>query len=159
MRTYVNLPRVKQNTNAYLLFYRRRLAPTTSAIDKVRARIEASDASHPVPTSTKTVIDKPAEPAVRPSTPDVELPSFEESEFDTLVPSSAYDATIYRSQGGSDDDPLTSPSPGSSVNAAFDSGKEKDFGNSSEFSMISAPSTEVKVTFEQEIKADAPNVV
>ncbi|KAF8597077.1 cysteine proteinase [Ceratobasidium sp. AG-I] len=146
------------NSNAYLLFYRRRLAPTTSAIDKVRARIEASEAAHSAPTSSKTTIDKTVESVVRPSTPD-ELPSFEASGFDALVSPSAYDPTVYRSRGGSDDDPLTSPSPGSSVNAAFDSGEEKDFGDSSGFSMVSAPLTEVQVMVEQEIKTDTPDIV
>lgn len=153
------LPQVSQNSNAYLLFYRRRLASTTSAVDKVKARIEASEPTSPAPASSKAIVDKPMDPIVRPSTPDAELPSFEDSGFDPLVPATAYDPTVYRSQAGSDEDPMTTPSPASSVNAAFDSSEEKDLGDSSGLSTVSVPSTEVQVAVEHEIKSDAPDVV
>ncbi|KAG8697366.1 CSN-associated deubiquitinating enzyme Ubp12, partial [Ceratobasidium sp. 395] len=123
------------NANAYLLFYRRRAATPNAAIDKVRARIESSPPDDP---ESKSVIDMTAEPVVRaPSPDDADLPTFEASTFDTLVPQSAYDpVSQYRSQN-SDDDPFTNnntPSPGSgstgSMNAAYDSAEDKDFVDS-----------------------------
>ncbi|KAG9096159.1 CSN-associated deubiquitinating enzyme Ubp12 [Ceratobasidium sp. 370] len=148
------------NANAYLLFYRRRAAAPNAAIDKVQARIDAAQNSPPLDQESKLVLDMTAEPVNRASSPiDTELPSFEASGFDALVPESAYDPTSqYRSQG-SDDDPFTNtntPSPGSgssgSLGAAYDSAEDKDFtdtGLNTRFA-VSGPVTEVAVTVLQE---------
>ncbi|KAG8723883.1 CSN-associated deubiquitinating enzyme Ubp12 [Ceratobasidium sp. 395] len=75
------------NANAHLLFYRRRAAVPNAAIDKVRARIESS---LPDDLESKSVVDMTAEPVIRaPSPDDADLPTFEASIFDALVPQSA----------------------------------------------------------------------
>ncbi|KAG9093044.1 CSN-associated deubiquitinating enzyme Ubp12 [Ceratobasidium sp. UAMH 11750] len=126
------------NANAYLLFYRRRAVAPNTVIDKVRARIGSAQNSPSLDRDSKPIADMTPEPVNRASSPaDAELPSFEASTFDPLVPQSAYDPTSqYRSQG-SDDDPFTNtntPSPGSgssgSLGVAYDSAEDKDFPDS-----------------------------
>ncbi|CAE6440910.1 unnamed protein product [Rhizoctonia solani] len=134
--SYVTKSRAEDsiNSNAYLLFYRRRASNPKAVVDKVRARIDSS----PEPESSK-VVDM-VDDSVILAPDETEPPPFELSVFDPIVPSSTYDLTSsqptydipgpYRSNtGGSDDDPLlTSPSPATtgSVGAEFDSTEEND---------------------------------
>ncbi|CEL62916.1 ubiquitin carboxyl-terminal hydrolase 4/11/15 [Rhizoctonia solani AG-1 IB] len=122
------------NTNAYLLFYRRRSANSKVAIEKVRASV----GSDQEPNSQKS-IDMAEQPVVR-APDETDPPPFELSDLDTLVPPSAYETPDshtgynlpgpYRSNpGGSDDDPtFTTPSPVTtgSAGAEYDSIEEKD---------------------------------
>ncbi|KAJ1299573.1 hypothetical protein OPQ81_002539 [Rhizoctonia solani] len=123
------------NSNAYLLFYRRRASNPKSVVEKVRARI----VSNPESESQKSV-DMVDKPVVRAPDDETEPPPFELSGLDPVVPNSAYDLSgtqstydipgPYRSTtGGSDDDPsFTSPSPATSASIAaeYDSAEEKD---------------------------------
>ncbi|QRW03468.1 ubiquitin carboxyl-terminal hydrolase [Ceratobasidium sp. AG-Ba] len=156
------------NANAYLLFYRRRAAIPNAVIDNVRERIGSAQNSPALKIESKA-IDMSEEPVARANSPfDTELPSFEASTYDTLVPAPNYDRSAqYRSQGSEDpdDDPFTntnasSPVSGSvgSTGVAYDSSEDKDFtestaGLNSKFA-LSGPVTEVAVTVVQESEQD-----